>query len=102
MPKLQQYEIIFVHKQEDPLSAMYSIGHTFGELREITVAGILIGDITEETATLSEDGLTLYVSRLWSDSRFQKLLDISSESEIKSLIESLDHVSSVTYGFSDA
>lgn len=102
MPKLQQYEITFAIEQSDPFAAMYSIGQTLSSLRDITMSGILTGDITEETATLSEDGLTLNVSRLWADSSYQLLMTMTSESEIRSSIENLDHVSSVVYGFSDA
>lgn len=104
MPKLQQYEIVFNEPYTDKYDAMSSVGLAAADaaIRNITMTNILIGNITNEESELTLDGLTLRVSRLWSDSAYNELIQIASPEEIKVIIEDLAHVSSVTYGFSDA
>jgi len=104
MAKIQNYTIVFKEPQtEDVTDAMYSVGSGMpNAIRNHIQSQILEGNITNEQVSLSSNGLTLKVSRTWTDSAYNTFIDILSESEILTTIQNMSHVSSATYGFSDS
>ena len=70
-------------------------------IRNHVQSEMLLGNVADNTITLSDDGLTLTVERTWADSAYDELLQIATEAEIQTLINNLTTVDSATYGFSD-
>lgn len=102
MTKMQSYTITFNTAQPSTEAAMYNIGSAVNSaIREHVQYEIVIGNVSDNSIELSEDGLTLTVSRSWTDGAYEQLMAIASENEIQTLINDLPIVSSVTYGFSE-
>lgn len=103
MSKTQNYTIVFNTAQSDVDAAMRSIGSQFSaDLIDLVAQQILLDNIITDSETLSEDGLTLTVQRTWTDAVYDSLIAIQSLDSIRTQINNLSHVSSVTYDFSDA
>ena len=103
MSKVQNYTIVFNTAQSDVDAAMQSIGSQFStDLINLVAQQILLDNIITDEETLSGDGLTLTVQRTWNDDVYDSLIAIQSIDSIRTQINNLSHVSSVTYGFTDA
>lgn len=103
MSKVQNYTIVFNTAQSDVDAAMQSIGSQFStDLINLVAQQILLDNIMIDSETLSDDGLTLTVQRTWTDIVYDSLIAIQSVDSIRTQINNLSHVSSVTYDFTDA
>ena len=101
--KIQTYTIVFNTAQPDVETAMQSIGSALStEIIELISQGLLLFNIIDDDQTLSEDGLTLNVQRTWKEEVYNTLIGHASIDTIRTTINNLSHVSSVTYDFSDA
>jgi|5B_taG_2_1085324.scaffolds.fasta_scaffold02262_5 hypothetical protein len=102
MAKTQNYTIVFKEPQSSVEDAMYLVGGHFSSIRPTIESGLINGQITTVSQSLSEDKKTLSCTRLWGDDIYADLLLLDSAANIKSLIENMEEVDSVDYGFSDA
>ena len=103
MAKTQSYTITFNTPQDDALSAMNLVGaDVANDIRSLIHEGLVVGSVVDQVQDLSEDGLTLNVERTFTDEVYNNLMEITSISDIKTQIENVTEVSSVTYGFSDS
>jgi len=102
MAKIQSYEIVFNSAQPNIQQAMTLVGNQFSSIRNIIEAGFTSGKISIISQSLSSDGKTLSVSRTWADDVYDEVLKVHSVANIKTIIESIDGVVSVNYGFTNA
>ena len=103
MAKTQSYTITFNTPQSSAVSAMNLVGGTVNTaIRDLIHEGLVMGDVVDNVVNLSEDGLTLTVERSFTDEVYNDLMVITSIGDIRTQIENVTEVSSVTYGFSDA
>lgn len=105
MAKTQRYSIVFNTAQISADAAMYSVGSNLNldqSIRNHIQSEIILGNVTDLDISLSDDGLTLSVERAFTDAAYNALMEISPEAEIVAAINNMEHVDSVTYGFSDS
>tara|TARA_B100001094_G_scaffold294223_1_gene314686 strand:- start:580 stop:891 length:312 start_codon:yes stop_codon:yes gene_type:complete len=103
MAKTQSYTIVFNEAQNDIDDAFdtVSAGIDAG-LSTLIANGLVVGNITDLTESLSSDKMTLSVSRQWSDSAYDSLIAIQTVDQIKSEVAGLSAVQSIEYEFTDA
>ena len=102
MPKRQLYSFIFNEQQLDPYTAMSRVGSKVNSIKNVIAKNMLDGNITEEgDPSLSSDGLTLNVERIWSDAAYNELMSVTTIQEIIDHVNALDFVSVQNYEFID-
>ena len=102
MAKKQIYSFVFNEKQLDAYTAMASVGSKIDSIRNVIAKNMLDGNIYEEgDPSLSLDGMTLHVERIWSDAAYNELMAVTTVQEIIDQVNALDFVSVQSYEFID-
>lgn len=102
MAKRQIYSFVFNTPQSDANNAMRSVGSELHVMRDFTAENLIYGNISEPVyPSLSSDGITLRVVRVWTDAAYEELMTITTIQEIIDQINALDFVAVENYEFVD-
>lgn len=102
MAKKQIYSFVFDTPQIDAYTAMSSVGSKVDSIRNIIARNMLYGDIYEEgDPSLSLDGKTLRVERIWTEEAYNELMSVTTVQEIIDQVNALDFVTVENYEFVD-